>query len=57
MARVSNKFEKRVKSYDTGGALVRSAEGRSISRSKKSVALGKALSRKNLKRVSDLHIG
>jgi hypothetical protein len=57
MTQVSKRFAKKVKTYGTGGALVRSAEGRGITRSQKSLALGKQLSRKNLTRVNRLEIG
>lgn len=54
MADVSKKFADQVKSYDTEGMVIRSAEGRGISSSPKSQKRGIELARKNLRRVSRL---
>lgn len=54
MADVSKKFEEKVKTYDTEGFVIRSSEGRGISRSRESMERGKELSRQNLRRVSRL---
>jgi hypothetical protein len=54
MAYVSKKFAQQVKTYDTDGVVIGSAEGRGISSSPASLKRGKELSRKNLRRVSRL---
>jgi hypothetical protein len=54
MARVSKNFAEKVSRYESGGTVVRSAEGAGIARSSKSLAAGKALARKNLARVGAL---
>lgn len=51
MARVSKRFEAKVRGYESDGIVVRSAEGPAIARSPRSLAAGKALARKNLNRV------
>lgn len=54
MARVSKRFATKVREYESGGSVVRSAEGPAIARSPSSLEAGKVRARKNLDRVRGL---
>lgn len=54
MARVSKRFATKVREYESGGSVVRSAEGPAIARSPSSLEAGKVRARKNLNRVRGL---